>query len=107
MALLILAVWTILVFGGTIYCLLHHIETTFPLFAALALIGCIFMITDNIELPSIGFSAKHLPEASLEYGKQKVEEKRKKILQSTPLSSLLAYMCIPLVVCLIANILIF
>lgn len=106
MYIAILITWTIFVVGGYIYGLYHHIDMTFNLFIALVVIGGVFMLTEGFEIPSIGYNKSSLPEVSIERGKQKMREKRENQFHSTPISTLLAYMCIPLIACLIFNILI-
>ena len=106
MYVLILIIWTIFVFGSYIYSLASNIEITFHLLISLVIIGSFFLITEgnDFEVPVIGFVTKvQLPDASFERGKQRVKEKRKITLNSSAISTMLAYMCCPLIICLIIN----
>ena len=110
MYVIILIVWCVLVFGSYVYSLLNHVDITFNLFISLVAIGAFFLITEgnDFEVPVIGFVTKvQLPDASYERGKQRVKEKRKLTINSSALSTLLAYMCCPLIICLILNLILF
>lgn len=109
MYILILIVWTILVFGSYLYSLINNVEIIFYLLISLVIIGSFFLITEgnDFEVPVIGFVTKvQLPDASFERGKQRVKEKRKITINSSAISTLLAYMCCPLIICLIINLII-
>ena len=95
-----LLIWNIVVFSVFGYCTLHQINLLFYLWAGVTLIGGFFLVTDGYSARTIelrrGFVIDH------EMAQQNYDLKqRKKAAGGSSFSNTLAYMTVPLLICIL------
>ncbi len=95
-----LLVWNIVVFSVFGYCTFHQINLLFYLWTGVALIGGFFLITDGYSARTIelrrGFVFDH------EMAQQNYDLKqRRKAAGGSSFSNILAYMTVPLLICIV------
>ena len=96
----ILAAWSIAVFGLYAYCIMTGFDPMFYLWLAFAIIGGIFLCMDGFGFFT-GAPSKHGPvHVSIEHAKQDMKNKRAEASKHGIVSDLLAYMTVPLLICL-------
>jgi len=99
--------WFVLVFVAYGLCILNGIDPMFYLWLVFVLIGGIFLWMDGFDFYT-GAPSKNGPvQVSIEHGEQGVKNRLKESSKGSTFSDFLAYMMIPLVICLALEYLVF
>lgn len=107
MLIAILALWSVAVIGTYAFCIVNGIEPIFYLWLVFAVIGGIFVAMDSFDFFT-GAPSKNGPvHVSIEHAKQGVKNKREEASKGGFVSDLLAYMTVPLLICLFCEYFIF